>query len=236
MSGLATERSIVVISAGLGAPSSSRLLADQMAAAASVAAAERGVAARLTVVELRDLAVDIAQYLVSGTAASALRDALRAVEQADGLIVVTPVYSASYSGLFKSFFDLIDPVSLHDVPVLLGATGGSMRHSLVLDHALRPLFSYLRAAITPTGIYAGPDDWAASDWAASSHGQSELDSELSQRVVRGAQEFAQAMAHRPVRSPRALLALPAAAAEPVEQPPARRQATERLSNGLQATA
>ncbi len=64
---------------------------------------------------------------------------------ADGVIAVTPVFTASYSGLFKSFFDLIDPTALTGTPVLIGATGGTARHSLVLDHALRPLFAYLRA-------------------------------------------------------------------------------------------
>lgn len=80
---------------------------------------------------------------------------------ADALIVVTPVFSASYSGLFKSFFDVLDKDALAGKPVLIAATGGSARHSLVLDHALRPLFSYLRAVVVPTGVYAASEDWGA---------------------------------------------------------------------------
>ncbi len=83
---------------------------------------------------------------------------------ADGLIVVTPVFSASYSGLFKSFFDALsvsDPEALTGTPVLIAATGGTARHSLVLDHALRPLFSYLKAVVVPTGVYAASEDWGA---------------------------------------------------------------------------
>ncbi len=80
---------------------------------------------------------------------------------ADGLIVVTPVFSASYSGLFKSFFDVIEPDALTGMPVLIAATGGTARHSLVLDHALRPLFAHLRAVVVPTGVYAASEDWGA---------------------------------------------------------------------------
>ncbi|WP_181008696.1 NAD(P)H-dependent oxidoreductase, partial [Streptomyces sp. SM12] len=82
-----------------------------------------------------------------------------AVTSADALIAVTPVYNASYSGLFKSFFDLVDPTALAGTPVIVAATGGTPRHSLVLDHAMRPLFGYLRALTVPTGVYAATADW-----------------------------------------------------------------------------
>jgi len=79
------------------------------------------------------------------------------------VIAVTPVFSASYSGLFKSFFDVLDPQALVGTPVLMAATGGSARHSLVLDFALRPLFSYLKAAPVPTGVFAATADFGADD-------------------------------------------------------------------------
>ncbi|WP_256640102.1 FMN reductase [Streptomyces murinus] len=148
---------LVVVSAGLSVPSSTRLLADRLAAAV----AER-TAVDTEVIELRDLAVEIAHQFTSGFPGKALAAAQDAVTGADGLIVVTPVFSASYSGLFKSFFDVLDKDALTGKPVLIAATGGTARHSLVLDHALRPLFSYLRAVVVPTGVYAASEDWGAA--------------------------------------------------------------------------
>ena len=150
---------LVVVSAGLRQPSSTRLLADRLAAAAERDLLRYGRDVQVRVIELRDLAVDIANNLVTGFPNADLDDALRAVERADGLIVVSPIFSASYSGLFKSFFDLIDPVALSGTPVLIAATGGSARHSLALEHALRPLFSYLHAIVLPTAVYAATEDW-----------------------------------------------------------------------------
>ncbi|MFJ1811714.1 MULTISPECIES: FMN reductase [unclassified Streptomyces] len=147
---------LVVVSAGLSVPSSTRLLADRLAAATA-----GRTSAEVQVVELRDLAVEIAHNFTNGFPGRKLAAALEAVTAADGLIVVTPVFSASYSGLFKSFFDVIDPDALAGKPVLIAATGGSARHSLVLEHALRPLFSYLRAVIVPTAVYAASEDWGA---------------------------------------------------------------------------
>ncbi|AJT42691.1 FMN reductase [Psychromicrobium lacuslunae] len=189
------ERNIVVISAGLGSPSSSRLLADQLQTASIAELAQRGEQSNIRLVELRDLAVDIANNLVTGYAPPALQEVIGAVQDADGLIVVTPVFSASFSGLFKSFFDLVDPKSLQGTPVVLAATGGTARHSMVIDFALRPLFGYLRAAIVPTGVYAAPDDWG--------------DAGLNQRVSQAAAEFAEALHGNPPRRPsRSMESLP----------------------------
>ncbi|MCX4411022.1 FMN reductase [Streptomyces sp. NPDC059837] len=147
---------LVVVSAGLSVPSSTRLLADRLAAAT-----DRHTPVDVQIVELRDLAVEIAHNFTSGFPGRALSAALEAVAGADGLIVVTPVFSASYSGLFKSFFDVLDQDALTGKPVLIAATGGSARHSLVLEHALRPLFAYLRAVVVPTAVYAASEDWGA---------------------------------------------------------------------------
>ncbi|KAB2974119.1 oxidoreductase [Streptomyces sp. SS1-1] len=147
---------LVVVSAGLSVPSSTRLLADRLAAAAG-----RQAEADVEVVELRELAVEIAQNFTNGFPGRRLAAAIDAVTSADGLIVVTPVFSASYSGLFKSFFDVIDKDALTGMPVLIAATGGTARHSLVLDHALRPLFAHLKAVVVPTGVYAASEDWGA---------------------------------------------------------------------------
>jgi FMN reductase len=147
---------LVVVSAGLSVPSSTRLLADRLAAAV-----QRATPVHVQVVELRELAVEIAQNFTNGFPGRSLAAALDAVTEADGLIVVTPVFSASYSGLFKSFFDVLDKDALTGKPVLIAATGGTARHSLVLEHALRPLFAYLRAVVVPTGVYAASEDWGA---------------------------------------------------------------------------
>ncbi|SOD84637.1 FMN reductase [Streptomyces sp. Ag109_G2-15] len=147
---------LVVVSAGLSVPSSSRLLADRLAAAV-----DRHTPVEIQVVELRDLAVEIAHNFTNGFPGRALAAALDAVTEADGLIVVTPVFTASYSGLFKSFFDVLDKDALAGKPVLIAATGGTARHSLVLEHALRPLFAYLRAVVVPTAVYAASEDWGA---------------------------------------------------------------------------
>ncbi|MFF2936304.1 CE1759 family FMN reductase [Streptomyces mirabilis] len=150
---------LVVISAGLSVPSSTRLLGDRLAAQAA-----GRTSADVTVVELRDLAVEIAHNFTNRFPGRALGAAFDAAVAADGVIVVTPVFSASYSGLFKSFFDALsvhNEGALAGKPVLIAATGGTARHSLVLDHALRPLFAYLKAVVVPTGVYAASEDWGA---------------------------------------------------------------------------
>ncbi|MGW1932376.1 FMN reductase [Streptomyces sp. NPDC001919] len=182
---------LVAVSAGLSSPSSTRLLADRLLQAARYRLAEQEYAVDVQVVELRDLAVDIAHHLVTGFPSGKLQDALDAVTGADGVIAVTPVFTASYSGLFKSFFDLVDPTALTGTPVLIAATGGTARHSLVLDHALRPLFAYLRAHVVPTAVYAASEDWGA--------GGDAYTEGLPGRITRAGGEFADAVAARPSR-------------------------------------
>jgi FMN reductase len=147
---------IAVISAGLSVPSSTRLLADRLAAA-TVAAAHEPV--EVDVIELRHLARPLADHLLTGFATGELAEAIETVRRADALIAVTPVFSASYSGLFKTFFDVLETSTLDGKPVLIAATAGTARHSLVLDHALRPLFSYLHATVVPTGVFAASEDF-----------------------------------------------------------------------------
>ena len=173
-------RRITVISAGLGVPSSSRLLADQLAASAERQLAAAGYAVDIEVVELRDLAVDIANNFVTGYAAPRLADVIAGVEASDGVIAVSPVFSASYSGLFKSFIDVLDPKAFEGKAVLIGATAGTDRHQMVLDFAMRPLFTYLRTRIAATAVFAGPQDWGNND---------DGGSPLSERVDRAAEEF-----------------------------------------------
>ena len=181
-------------------PSSSRLLADQLAAAAEHELTDAGYQVTVDVVELRDLAVDIANNFVTGYAAPRLAEVIAGVEASDGIIAVSPVFSASYSGLFKSFIDVLDPKSLEGKAVLLGATGGTDRHQMVLDYAMRPLFSYLRTRIAATAVFAGPQDWGNTD---------DGGSPLSDRVDRAAAEFAALLkGAQPGRKPAAAESLP----------------------------
>ncbi|MCC4318848.1 FMN reductase [Streptomyces malaysiensis] len=180
---------LAVVSAGLSTPSATRLLADRLADATRRQLADESREVEVQVVEVRDLAVDIANHLVTGFPAPPLAEAIETVTAADGLIAVTPVFSASYSGLFKSFFDVIDNDALTGKPVLAGATGGTARHSLVLEHALRPLFAYLRTVVVPTAVYAASEDWGGSG--------DPLTDTLPTRIVRAAGELAELMRQRP---------------------------------------
>jgi FMN reductase len=110
-------------------------------------------------VELRPLARDLADHFVTGFPSPDLEAALSTVTRADALVAVTPVFTASYSGLFKSFFDVVEDGALRGKPTIVAATAGTARHSLVLEHALRPLFAYLRAFVVPTAVFAATEDF-----------------------------------------------------------------------------
>jgi FMN reductase len=187
---------IAVVSAGLSQPSSTRLLADQLAAATRTALHQDDV--EMFVVELRELAHDITNNLVTGFASAALRAVLDRVAAADALIAVTPLYRASYNGLFKSFFDVLDEDALRNKPVLLGATGGTPRHSLAIEHAIRPLFSYLHALTVPTAVFAASADWGAT----APGGHSDDGKALTSRIVQAGEELAGLLGTRPVPAQR----------------------------------
>ena len=146
---------IVAISAGLSDPSTTRMLADRLVESVGRQYGDASV----EVVSLRELAHDITDATLTGFAPPRLQDAIDKVVAADGLIAVTPIFKASFPGLFKSFFDVLESDALIGKPVLLAATGGTARHSLAIDFALRPLFAYLQALVVPTGVFASPYDW-----------------------------------------------------------------------------
>ena len=180
-------RRIAVVSAGLSQPSSTRMLADQLAAATDRALRLYDEQVQVGTIELRDLAHAITDNLLTGFPSGALADAVKAVRDSDALVVVTPIFSASYSGLFKSFFDVLEDGTLEGKPVLIAATAGTARHSLALEFALRPLFAYLRASVVPTAVFAASEDFGASGPTGS----------LSTRVERAARELADAIHGRP---------------------------------------
>lgn len=153
---------VVVITAGLSQPSSTRLLGDRLGAAVSNALGQRGPSPEVEVVELREHARELSNQLLTGFAPAGLTELVERIRRADALVAVTPIFSASYSGLFKMFFDLLPVDLLVGKPTLIAATAGSARHSLALDHALRPLFAYLRAVVVPTAVFAASEDWASA--------------------------------------------------------------------------
>jgi FMN reductase len=182
------SRSLAIVSAGLSQPSSTRLLADRLSAATDRHLRDAGIEPRIEVIELRDHAQDLVNHLLTGFPSPGLQAVLDTVLAADGLIAVTPIFSASYSGLFKMFFDLVERDGFAGKPVLIAATGGTGRHSLALEHALRPLFAYLTAATVATAVYAATEDWGGGGVAA--------DGSLVERIDRAARELATSMVAR----------------------------------------
>ncbi|TVU85237.1 oxidoreductase [Corynebacterium aurimucosum] len=178
-------RSLVVITAGLSSPSSTRALADALSAATSAHVTARGEGTDITVVELRDLASELAEAMTNWVSPTPrLTAAQSAVLDADGLIAVSPVFQGSYSGLFKMFFDTLEPHSLEGLPTLIAATGGSSRHALVLDYALRPLLNYLHATVVPTGIFQATEDFGTAEGARNEKRIERAAGELADLMVR----------------------------------------------------
>jgi len=150
---------LVLVSAGTSEPSSTRLLADRTATAVSTVSQQRGQEVSVTVVDLRLIAGEVTSALTSNVRGPGLTAAIDDLREADGLVVSTPVYSAGPSGLFTSFFQLIDDDLIIAKPVILAATAGSPRHALVVDEQMRSLFAYLRALTVPTSLFAANEDW-----------------------------------------------------------------------------
>ncbi|MEU4364871.1 FMN reductase [Promicromonospora sp. NPDC023987] len=181
------HRTIAVVHAGLGQPSSTRLLADRMAGATVRELEALGHDVTVEMIELRDHGHAIVDAMLTGFPTGELARAVETVTQADAVIAVTPLFTTTYSGLFKSFVDILDKEALTGMPVLLGATGGTPRHSLALEYSMRPLFTYLRADVVTTSVFAATDDWAQ---AANTSGRDGEGSSLPQRIERAGRSLA----------------------------------------------
>jgi FMN reductase len=175
---------LAVITAGITQPSSTRLLADRLTEATVRALAPREVV--VEVVDVRDVAHDVTNNVLTGFASPELQVRLDAIAEADAVVVATPVYAASYSGLFKMLVDVLPKDALRDTPVLLGATGGTARHSLAIDHALRPHFAHLGALVAPVAVFAASEDWGSVDAG-----------RLGERIARAGSAFASLVEGRP---------------------------------------
>jgi FMN reductase len=151
---------LVVVSAGTSDPSSTRLLADRTAQRVTELAATRGHSVTVSAIDLREISTDISTALVSQLVTPKLQKVITALGNADGIIAAAPVYKAGPSGLFTSFFDVLDNDLLIGKPVVLAATAGTARHALVADDQMRPMFAYLRTMTAPTSLFAAPEDWS----------------------------------------------------------------------------
>jgi len=148
---------IVTVSGSLHHPSKTTTLVEQLA---------RQLGARFAVephlIRLDQLGPQFAGTLRRDELPEAVERELRAIEAADVLVVGSPVYRASFTGLFKHLFDFVDQYALVDKPVLIAATGGSERHALIIEHQFRPLFSFFQALTLPVAVYAHDSDFANS--------------------------------------------------------------------------
>lgn len=171
-------RSVIAVSAGLSDESTTKVLAERILT--EVAKIDGDINVEL--ITLRDLAHDITDATLTRFASKPLQSVYDKLTKADGIVAVTPIYKASYNGLFKSFFDAIEEDVLTGKPVMVAATGGTARHSLAIDYALRPLFAQMHAFVAPTGIFASPHDWGTDGSSA-----------LSKRIERAAGELVSMM-------------------------------------------
>lgn len=161
---------VVAVSGSLQSPSRTTALIGELLTAL---AREREIES--TVIELSNVGPLLAGALKRTQLPEAAEEQLRLIEQADLLIVASPVYRASFTGLFKHLFDFVDQYALVDKPVLLAATGGSDRHALIIEHQLRPLFGFFQALTLPIGVYAKDSEF--TDYRVT-------DEDLSQRIER----------------------------------------------------
>ncbi len=145
---------VVAVSGSLHEPSKTTALVRAIAAAV----AERAEV-EIEVIELTDIGPSLAGALRRDHLPANVEEKLLAIEAADLLIVGSPVYRASFTGLFKHLFDFVGQYELVGKPVLLAATGGGERHALIIEHQLRPLFAFFQALTLPLGVYASDTDF-----------------------------------------------------------------------------
>lgn len=153
------EFRLTVVSGGTGDPSSTRMLADRIADRVTVLGRERGEQVTVDLIDLRELATEITNALVSQLMGPKMTRAIELLGRADGIVAAAPVYKAAPSGLFSSFFHVLDDDLLIAKPVVLAATAGTARHALVVDEQMRSLFAYLRTMSMPTSVFAAGEDW-----------------------------------------------------------------------------
>jgi FMN reductase len=151
--------SLVAVSGSLHTPSKTTVLVRETLHAFAEAFTDAGYPVEPTLIELSDVGREFSGALTRRELSAAAEETVRKIEAADLLIVGSPVYRASFTGLFKHVFDFVGQYALLDTPVLLTATGGSDRHALIIEHQFRPLFSFFQAITLPIGVYAADADF-----------------------------------------------------------------------------
>ena len=154
--------SIVAVSGSLHSPSRTTVLVREILqgfAGALRSGAGNDIEIETHLIELSSIGREFSGALSRDELSPTAEDALRRIESATLLIVASPVYRASFTGLFKHVFDFVGQYALIDTPVLLAATGGSDRHALIIEHQFRPLFSFFQAITLPIGVYASDTDF-----------------------------------------------------------------------------
>ncbi len=155
--------SLIVLNGGLGSPSTTRKLAERIAGAVESQVGRRGESVAVEYIDIREYAADLATMMTTGIASEKLKSAQDKIIAADAMVAASPVFAASYSGLFKMFMDALDPNAITGMPVIIAATAGTPRHSLMLEYAMRPLLSYLRADVMSTAVFAATDDFGGEE-------------------------------------------------------------------------
>jgi FMN reductase len=145
---------VVAVSGSLHAPSKTTALVREV-----LASLGSRLPIEAHIIEVVDIGPEFAGALTRDQLPDSVEQELRRIEAADLLIVASPVYRASFTGLFKHLFDFVGQYALVDTPVLLVATGGSDRHALIIEHQFRPLFGFFQALTLPIGIYANNSDF-----------------------------------------------------------------------------
>jgi FMN reductase len=145
---------VVAVSGSLHAPSKTTALVREV-----LASLGSRLPIEAHIIEVNDIGPEFAGALTREQLPDSVEQELRRIEAADLLIVASPVYRASFTGLFKHLFDFVGQYALVDTPVLLVATGGSDRHALIIEHQFRPLFGFFQALTLPIGIYANNSDF-----------------------------------------------------------------------------
>lgn len=146
---------VLGISGNLTRPSKTRAFIDHIAGHVA-----KNIGASSATYDIQDFGPSFAQARRIGDLDPSIRNLVEQLADADVLVVGSPTFKGSYTGLFKHFFDLLDPSSLKGKPVVLAATGGGERHSLIVEHQLRPLFGFFEALTVPTAVYASDKDFA----------------------------------------------------------------------------
>jgi FMN reductase len=148
------ERTVVVFSGNITRPSKTRRFVAHIVDEIAVRNSLQGVT-----YDVADLGPSFPMAQSAHDLDDGARRIMNEVIGANALVVASPAYKGSYTGLFKHFFDLVDPLALRGKPVLLAATGGGDRHMLLMEHQLRPLFAFFEAMAMPTSIYATEKDF-----------------------------------------------------------------------------